>query len=221
MLQLPKSKDGVPYISYSQYKSWNTAKSFSLRIEGKLEYMLGYFFGREFPDVGWAQFGTEVEGYICEREYADKFTEMEKAVLDSIIPLGVFQQEFMLKFDGFSLLGYLDDATEDFKHIRDFKTCSKNSSKQYYEEGYYQLDIYAMWVKQEFGYFPDRMEVLMIEREGNAFRGGRDMLEVGMQHWSHFRHTTPERQEFLRNDITRVAHEIADAWAVYQKMLKL
>ena len=184
--------------------------------------MLEYFFGHEFPDMGWAQFGQEVEDYICLRQNGDKFTDMEKVVLESIEPLGVFQQEFMLEFDGFALLGYLDDATKDFKHIRDYKTCSKNSSKKYYKEDYYQLDIYAMWVEQRFGYLPDTLEVLMIERTGNPFKGGgRDVLQVGMEAWSHFRHTNQDRIHFLREDIRRTAHEISQAWEVYNKMLKL
>lgn len=222
MLKLPRSKDGIPYISYSQYKNWNSAKSFHLRAEGRHEYMLEYFFGEEFPDMGWAQFGSEVEDYICERKHSDVFSVEERAVIDTIEPLGVFQQEFLLDFGDFALLGFLDDATEDFKHIRDYKTCSENSSKQYYKDDYYQLDIYALWVAQKFGYIPDRMEVLMIERTGNPFKGGgRSVLQVGSKWWSHERQTSHQRVEFLQADITRVAHEIAQSWGVYQKLLKL
>lgn len=222
MLNLPKNRDGIPYISYSQYTNWNSEKSFNLRIPGKYEYILQYFFGEEYPDMGWAQFGSEVEEYICERKHGDKFTDMEKVLLESIEPLGVFQKEILIEYDGFGVLGYIDDATKDFKHIRDYKTCSKNSSKKYYKEDYYQLDLYAMWVEQAFGYLPDTMEVLMIEREGNPFKGGgRDVLQVGMEHWSHFRHTNRERLNWLREDIRRTAYEISRAWEIYQKMLKL
>ena len=172
--------------------------------------------------MGWAQFGSEVEDYIWERKHDDKFTDMEKVVLESIEPLGVFQKEILIEYDGFGVLGYIDDATKNFKHIRDYKTCSKNSSKKYYEEDYYQLDLYAMWVEQAFGYLPDTLEVLMIERIGNPFKGGgRDVLQVGMESWSHFRHTNRERLDWLREDIRRTAHEISRAWEVYQKMLKL
>lgn len=222
MLSLPRSLEGKPYISYSQYTNWRSKKSFNMGIEGRYEYMLNYMFDHTWADMGWAEFGNQVEDYICERRGAENFEEGELQLMDSITPLGVFQKQFLLEFDEFYLLGFIDDATEDFKHIRDYKTCSKNSSKKYYGDEYYQLDIYAMWVKQEFGYLPDTLEVCMIERTGNPFKGGgRSVLKVGENVWYHRRETTPERQQALKNDITKAAHEIAEFWTVYQKLLKL
>ena len=222
MLNLPRSKEGIPYISYSQYRSWNDPKSFHLGVKGKYEYMLDYFFDEDFPDMGWAQFGEEVEGYICQRSFSEAFSPEEKKVLETIEPLGLFQHEFFLRFDGFGLLGFIDDAKEDFSHIRDYKTCSKSSSKKYYKDDYYQLDIYAMWVQQNFGHLPETLEVMMIERTGNPFKGGgRSVLKVGEQVWSHYRETSQERINFLREDIRRTAEEIAVTWEVFQKMLKL
>ena len=229
MLQLPKNKDGIPYISYSQWTSWNAIKGFNTGLPGRYEYMLSYFFGQEWPDMGWAQFGNEVEDYICERKGAENFDDSERATLERIEPLGLFQHEFLLEFDGFGLLGFIDDAspggeTADsaFKKIRDYKTCSENSSKKYYGEDYYQLDIYAMWVQQRLGRLPEELEVVMVERTGNPFRGGgRDVLKVGGQIWYHQRQTSPERIHFLREDIARTAKEISEAWMVYQKMLSI
>lgn len=222
MLNLPRQIEGIPYISYSQYKSWKELKSFHLGVQGKYEYMLNYFFDEEFPDMGWAQFGEEVEGYICKRDFKEAFSPEERKVLDTIQPLGRFQHQFILRFDGFGLLGYIDDATEDFIHIRDYKTCSVSSSKRYYKDDYYQLDIYAMWVQQHLGFLPEVLEVLMIERTGNPYKGGgRSVLKVGGEVWSHYRETSQERINFLREDIKKVAEEISQTWEVFQKMLKL
>lgn len=222
-LLLPRTdKDGKPYISYSQVKAFNAAKSFNLGILGKYEYMLSYFFGEDFGDMGWAQFGQEVEDYICERKHKRKFTADERKVLDSIEPLGVFQQEIAIDFGDFYMLGYIDDISKDFMHIRDYKTCSLNSSKQYYEDDYYQLDIYAMWVLQETGKLPEKLEVCMIERAGNCFRGGgRKVLSVKENVWYHPRETSMERIEYLRKYIRDTANEISQHYKAYQSLTKI
>lgn len=213
-LRLPRTtKDGVPYISYSQWKMWKDAKSFHLRVEGKLEYMLEYFFGEEFPDMGWAAFGNKVEDYVTERKGADLFDDKEKKVMDTIEPLGVFQQEAWLNLGDFKLRGFLDDMTPEGRKIRDYKTASENSSKKYYEDDYYQLDIYAMWVLQEFGTLPEEMEVCIIERKGNPFK--REDLVVGDNVWYVDRPINPMRIQELRDDIIQVAHEISDYYKTF------
>lgn len=218
-LILPRvDKEGNSYISYSQVKSWNSAKGFNTSAPGNLEYIMSYFLGDSWPDSGFAGFGLEVEDYICEKKSAECFTDEEKAILDQIEPLGHFQQEVKLQFDNFYLLGYIDDATPDFKHIRDLKTCSEKSSKQYYEDDYYQLDIYSAWVKQEFGYYPDKIEVRMIERAGNAFRGGRPMLTVSGPGWSHLRETNDERQAYIRKYIEDTARDISAHYVAFLKL---
>ncbi|MCK5015696.1 MAG: PD-(D/E)XK nuclease family protein [Candidatus Peribacteraceae bacterium] len=217
---LPRTdKEGNYYISYSQIKNWNSDKSFNLKILGKMEYILEYFFKEDFGDMGWAQFGTEVEEFILERKHSGVFTSKEKEVLETITPLEVPQQEIRIEFDGFYLKGFMDDATKDFKHIRDYKTCSLNSSKQYYEDGYYQLDIYGMWVKQETGALPEKAEVVMVERAGSAFKwGGRKNLSVKEEVWNHDRELTEERQEYLRGYINKTALEISEVYKVFLKM---
>lgn len=219
---LPKStEDGTPYISYSQIKNWNDPKSFNLRVEGKLEYMMQYFLGDEFPDVGWGIFGTEVEEYILERKHVQNFDDSERKVLDTIKPLDIAQQEGYIKFDGFFLKLYIDDCTKDYMHIRDYKTASLNSSKKYYTPEYWQLDTYGMWVRQETGKLPDKAELVIIEREGNCFRGGgRGVLRVKDEVWYHDRELTEERQDTLRQNIIDTAHEISEYYKVYLKMLE-
>lgn len=219
---LPRiDENGKPYISYSQVKLWNDLKSFNMKVEGKLEYILGYFFGDDWPDIGWAAFGRETEDYVCERKCAEVFDDYEREVLETIQPLGVFQKEIKIDFGDFYLLGYIDDASEDFMHLRDYKTCSENSSRQYYEDDYYQLDIYAMWVLQEFGKLPEKLEVCMIEREGNAFRGGRSNLKVKGRVWYHERVTTDKRQQMLRDYIRSTAEEISEHFQIFQKLTGL
>lgn len=216
-LLLPKG-----HLSYSQITSWNENKSFNLRVPGNLEYILGYFFGEEFPDWGWGQFGTEVEEYICEKKHIENFTNREREVLDSIVPLGTFQQEGFIEFDGFRVKLYIDDATEDLSHIRDYKTASDKSRQKYYQDDYWQLDTYGMWVKQQTGKLPEKAELVIIERTGNAFKGGgRSALQVGDQIWQHYRELTEERQEILREKIIKTAHEISNCYQTFLKLNEL
>ena len=216
-IKLPRTtEDGVPYISYSQWKMWKEAKSFNLRVEGKLEYMLEYFFGEEFPDMGWAHFGNIVEDYVTEKKGAGMFGQKEKDLMDSIETLGVFQQEAWLDLGDFKLRGFLDDMTEDGTWIRDYKTASENSSKKYYQDDYYQLDIYAMWILQEFGILPEKMEVCIIERKGNPFKG--EDLVVGDNVWYVDRPINPMRIQELREDIIKVTHEISGYYKTFLKL---
>lgn len=247
-LILPKKRDGRQYLSYSQIKSWNSMKSFNLSINGKFEYILEYFFGEDFGDMGWAEFGQDVENYICYRDMdpsriadldakviADNkkygkneklvseslkaFAPEEKKVLETITPLGVFQQEGLIHFDDFDVLLYIDDATEDFMHIRDYKSASENSSKQYYKDDYWQLDVYGMWVKQEFARLPEKAEVVIIERAGNCFRGGgRGVLSVKDRVWYHERELTEKRQMLLKQQIKTTAKEISDCYKMFLKL---
>jgi len=130
----------------------------------------------------------------------------------------VFQKEFRLDFGDFCMLGFMDDLTPDYRLLRDYKSCSLNSSKKYFKDDYYQLDVYAMAIEQEKGFIPT-LEVCMIERKGNCmFKGGREVLKVGDNIWYHTRETTVERQDWLREDIRRVAEEISMYYTVYQKL---
>lgn len=219
-LILPRTdKDGRSYISYSQVNLWNDLKGFNTGGLGTHEYIRSYFLGEDWPEMGWGTFGSEVEDYICERKHADNFDAEEKAVLDTIEPIGVFQKEIKIEFDDFYLLGYIDDCNEELSHIRDFKTASLNSSKKYYKDDYYQLDIYAMYAKQVTGKLPEKLEVCIIEREGNCFRGGgRSVLRVKENVWYHERETNEERQAFLRDYIIRTAHEISAHYIAFLKL---
>jgi hypothetical protein len=215
-----KDSDGRHYISYSQWTSWKSAKSFSLGVQGRIEYMVGYFFGKRFPDQGWAEFGQDVEDYICERTGAEKFTQRELDVLNKIEPLGVFQTEVKWEFfPGVYLLGYIDDALPGFPKIRDYKTGSKSSTQQYHLPGYKQLNIYAGWVQQEFGFIPEA-EVYAIERKGNCFGmvNARDRLSVGEEIWIIPRLVTQEDIDGVRAELVAATFEISEAYKTFLKL---
>lgn len=216
-----KDKDGINYISYSQYSSYKSESGFNTGFPGNIEYIMSYFMGQTWPDSGFAQFGKDVEDYICEKAASETFTAKEREVMNGIVPLGRFQQEVKLWLGAdLYLLGYIDDATQDLMHIRDYKTASENSSKRYYEDDYAQLDLYAMWVKQETGKLPDKMEVCIIERKGNCFGmvNRRDLLSLGSRVWYHERKTTEERLDKIKAGLMKVVFEISDRYKVYKQL---
>lgn len=222
MIQLPrKDKDGKYYVSYSQITAWNEAKGFDTGKSGKEEYIRKYFLYEKFVDnKGFAQFGKEVEAYITERKEGDKFTDEEKQTLETITPLGVFQHEFKLEYKDFYVLGYIDDCTPDFTAIRDYKTASEKSVKKYHEEAYNQLHVYALALKQQTGKLPKSAEVCAIERFGNGFKGGRNVLTVGKQVWYIPKVLKPANLKQTDALIQQTVKEISNYYTVFTKLNK-
>lgn len=216
---LPRlTAEGKPRISYSQVKLFNEAKSFNLGIEGVLEYMATYFLGYTFPDIGWGQFGEEVESYIAKREQADKFTDAEKEVLNKIKPLDFQSDKFSIDYGQFELYGIIDDRSKDWTQIRDYKTASKNSKKQYETDDYVQLDLYALKAVEVTGIIPE-LEVCVIERKGNAnFGGGREALTVGDNVWYIPKKTSEARLDALKKEVFRTVVEISEYYKLFLKL---
>ena len=65
-----KDKEGVPYISYSQANSWSDVKGYNTGMDGKIEYMLSYFYKVNFPDVGFGGFGGKVGTALEEGDFS-------------------------------------------------------------------------------------------------------------------------------------------------------
>lgn len=218
MIELPrKDKEGNYYISYSQVNTWLDKKGFNTGKSGMEEYIRGYFLGEEFIDKGFGIFGKEVESYIVDRKEIKKFDDREREVLDKIIPLDIHQKEIRIQYPGFYVLGYIDDCTADYKHIRDYKTCSINSGKKYATDEYWQLYLYAIGIHQELGYYPDKIEVCCIERSGNPFKGGgRNVLAVGNSHWMIEKELTPTIITNINSIIESTANEISDYYKIFK-----
>jgi hypothetical protein len=108
--------------------------------------------------------------------------------------------------------------TPDRTHIRDYKTASEKSCKKYYEDPYEQLDVYALAVQQETGKVPKKLEVCAIERTGNGFKGGRNVLKVGENIWYIERKTSKERLAKLEDKIQQTVEEISFYYKIFKKL---
>lgn len=222
MIELPKiDKEGKYYVSYSQVQLWNEKKGFDTGLPGKQEYIRKYFLNEKFEDkTGYGQFGSEVEAYICKREFADKFSDNERKVLDQIKPLGRFQTEFKIDFGDFYLWGFIDDANKAITHIRDYKTASHASGKKYESDEYTQMDIYALAAKSITGKLPKKLEVCCIERKGNGFKGGRTVLEVANDVWYIERKVDEQRLKQIEENIISTVNEISEYWKIFKTLNK-
>jgi len=220
-LLLPKTdENGVGLVSYSQVSLWEEVKSFNLSILGRYEYIRSKMLGEKYEDMGWGQFGNEVQEYIQERKHSDNFDQEEKAVLETIQPLDIYEEEFFIDFGTFKLLGYKDDVKKDYSLIRDYKTASENSKAKYYTDEYKQLDIYALDTYKKHSFIPE-LELCIIERTGNPFKGGgRDVLKVGKQVWWHKRETNLQRLNKIEQGIIKSVKEISDYYKVFLKINK-
>ena len=141
--------------------------------------------------------------------------------MDTIVPLGVFQQEVVIDFGDFVVLGYIDDADKMFKLIRDYKTKSESSKKDLHKPEKHQLDIYAMWVRQEFGHIP-KAEYCVIERLGGKecmSGGGRAVLTIGKQIWYEpYKEITDESLALTEALVRRTVYEISSYYRTYTKI---
>lgn len=239
-----KDEDGRHYISYSQLTTFTDDSGFNTGLPGMYEYFQSYFFGKRWPDQGWALFGTQVEDYICYwRESPERiaeldaelaaggqstitdainaFSDKEKALLQSIEPLGNFQVRVELPlFDNVYLLGYIDDANDDLSIIRDYKTASKTSKARYYKDSYKQLDLYSLWVLHQTGVLPKVKEVKIIERKGNCFGmvERRDLLTVGGETWTLEKEATEEKLFMLEAWMKKQVLIVSDYYKLFLKV---
>ena len=215
-----KDKEGIPYISYSQANLWSDVKGYNTGMDGKIEYMLSYFYKVNFPDVGFGGFGGKV-GIALEEGDFSAFSTSEIDTLRKVERLDIFEKEIRIPFDGFYLVDYIDTCTEDLKYIKDYKTASHSSKEKYYTDDYKQLMIYAKGVHCEKGYYPERMNVEIIERKGNAFNGGIDALSLGENIWIVEKEISAEKIEEVAKYVEKTALEISEYWSVWKKINKI
>jgi hypothetical protein len=216
---------GKYYLSWSQIESYRDKLGFNTGLLGKFEYFLKYFSGYSFHDMGWATFGSEVENYITLRQDADKFTEKEKKVLDTIKPIGVFQTEiiFHVKDLDVIVIGYVDDHSPIVDNkialLRDYKTKSESSKKDLHDDKKHQIEIYINGFKQK-GIEVEKAEYCIIERLGGKecmAGGGREALYVGERVWYEPYSWDAERLKETERIIKETVIEISEYYKIFLK----
>ena len=234
---------GKPYLSWSQIESFNDKAGFNTGLLGEFEWMLNKLTEIDFGDMGWGQFGSEVEAYITlrnekdlswveekvQKEFQDalkNFSDKEKAVLDAIEPLGVFQDEICYYVEELDIivLGYIDDRTiqeEDgnIRLLRDYKSKSESSKKDLHLDKKYQIELYILGLRQR-GLNVLGAEYCIIERFGGREcmnGGGRESLSVGDRIWYESYSWTEERLKQTHQMIIDTATRISSLKTTYDK----
>ena len=212
---------GMPVTSWSQVESWTATKGFNTGMAGKKEYMVRYFLGERFPDMGWGQFGTEVEDCVTLGE-CEPFTPKELETIKDIKPLGVFQEEIVIDFGDFCLLGYIDDMSEPkdgvVDIVRDYKTKSKSSKADLHDPKKLQLELYILGLQQR-GLKVENAEYVIIERLGGREcmnGGGRESLRIGTNVWREtymFSDKSVERAEAI---VRETVKEISNHYKIFK-----
>lgn len=210
-----KDKDGNYYISYSQITKWKKSKR---------DYIRNYFFGEREDNAAlqlYGDFGTKV-GESYENNNFSAWEDDEAEFLKTLPSLDEFEREIKLKMDGFYVLGYIDSNTKAekgyVKELLDYKTGEVVKRKPDYEsDDYWQVDIYAAALQQEYGKYPDKGSVVLIGRSGNAFKG--EELNLSMNHAIINRPITEERCKLVLEEVQTIAEEISAYYSAYLKLI--
>lgn len=238
---------GFPYVSWSQVESFNDKSGFNTGLLGEFEYILGRFSKIEFPDMGWGQFGSETEAYITlrklpkkdlkkienkvQQELADairNFSNSEKEVLDSIKPLGVYQDEicYFVEELGVIVLGYIDDRSPEVNGVvellRDYKTKSESSKADLHDDKKHQIELYILGLSQR-GLEVKNAEYCIIERLGGRecmTGGGRESLSIGKRVWYEPYSWDEERLKVTHQMIIETVIKISSIFSTYEKYFK-
>ncbi len=237
---------GLPYISWSQVETFNDKAGFNTGLLGEFEYLLNRFQKIEFPEMGWGIFGSELEAYVTLRKQKDlsnieekvqkefqdalkNFTQKEKDVLNTIEPLGVFQDEICYYIEelGIIVLGYIDDRSKEDKNglikmMRDYKSKSESSKKDLHLPKKYQIELYILGLRQR-GLTVENAEYCVVERLGGKEcmnGGGRESLSVGDRIWYEPYSWTEKRLEETHQMIIDTALKISSLKTTFDKYFK-
>lgn len=207
---LPKSRHGLPCLSYSQISTWR---------KNKRDYIRQYFFGEKFLGNAYTEFGSKV-GEALESGNFSAFSDKEQKLLKTIPRYDEFEKEISLKFDGFHVIGYIDTNSKDYLNIVDYKTGEVKDDKiaEYQSDNYTQLDIYAAALKQKYGVLPTSAKVVLIDRKGNAFKNEKLVLGTKTHHIE--KKIDEKRIAEVKKGIEETAKEISAYYKVFLKMNK-
>lgn len=211
ILELPKKDEqGVPYLSYSQVSSF---------LRNKNDYIKSYFLKEPIQFRDYIDFGSKV-GTALEHDDFSAFSEEEQQTLNKVIRLDEFEREIRVDYTkyGFYLKGFIDTNTGTLDHVIDYKTGSQNKVAEYEKDDYIQGQLYALGIKQSCGKLPKKVEVVLIERYGNAFKG--EKLSVGKQITHIPIDISDAKLKYASDAVIEAAQEISKYWKTFQTLNK-
>jgi len=172
-LNLPKQKDGKPYISYSQHTSFNETSE-----EFRYQMILNYIFGIKMPSrFGlYATYGNHCGEYIETqgKKRGDLLSDSDCKILDGIMKdfpkTSEYEREVWIDRGNYFILGF-EDRWEPIEpalcDVEDFKTGSIVKKKAHYaSQKYGQTTLYS-FSEESKGIKVRDSFVTLIDRGGN------------------------------------------------------
>lgn len=200
----------MPYLSYSQVSSF---------LKNKTEYIKNYFLKEPIQFRDYLDFGGKV-GTALEHNDFTGFDPEEQETLRKVPRLDEFEREIRLDYtkQGFYIKGFIDTNDTSLTHVIDYKTGSQNKVAEYEKDEYIQGLLYALGIKQSCGKLPKKVEVILIERYGNAYKGER--LTVGKQITHIPIDIGSQRLKYAEEVVIHAAEEISKYWKIFQQLNK-
>ena len=211
---LPQTdENGEMYLSYSQKKTWKK----------KRDYIRQYFFGNKSDNEyleKYGDFGNKIADVFRNEDYSG-FTKKEIEFLKTIPKYDEFETEVHLDMGGWYVKCYVDSNTkvEDgyVKELLDYKTGEIDKRKVDYEsQEYDQIEIYAAAFEQKYGKLPNKGKVVLIQRDGNAFKN--EELKLGDKYIEIPKKITKKRIKEVKDEYIYTAREISEYYKVFLKL---
>ena len=223
---LPKTLDGKPKLSYSQYSSYKD-------LEYQNQYYIQYFSGINLPSGEFAEFGSSVGQFIEDIGMNNLpvrigcLSQEDLEVIKSNItfpPNCVYEDKVIVDCGDFCIEGYIDRTqylAEKEIEIEDFKTLNLDKKKDFYaSEEYGQTALYSFQKERE-GYKVVRSFVTGLGRKGSSLEGtGNFKMRLSGVVEQIETPYTKERGEKIIEDITKVVHQISDEYRIFLKYFK-
>lgn len=172
-LNLPKQKDGIPYISYSQHTSFNETSD-EFRYQMILNYIFGIKVESRFED--FAVYGNHCGEYIETqgKTRGSMLSDADCKILDDFmkdfVSTSEYEREVWIDRGNYFVLGYEDRwelIQPNLCDVEDFKTGNVDKKGPFYaSEKYGQTTLYSFCEEQK-GIKVRESFVTMLDRKGN------------------------------------------------------
>ena len=220
---LPKTLDGKPKLSYSQYSSYKDE-------EYQNQYYIQYFSGIDLPSGEFAEFGSSC-GQFIEDVGTSKTPprtgclskEDIEIILNNITfpPNCIYEDKVIVDCGDFFIEGYIDRTqylAEKEIEIEDFKTLNLDKKKDFYaSEEYGQTALYS-YQKEKEGYKVVRSFVTGLGRKGSSLNGtGNFKMRLSGVVEQIETPYTEERGKKIIEDINSVVHQISNDYKIFLK----
>jgi hypothetical protein len=212
---LPRQEGGSYYLSYSQIAVWKKSRR---------DYIRQYFFGeKDNKDmlIPYGDFGHKV-GEALEFNDFTKFDKKETKFLKTVPRYDEFEREIRLEFKNFFIKGFIDTNSNEkgiITKVADYKTGDiEKRTPEYESKEYLQTDIYAAAIFQETGHLPLDTKVILIQRDGNAFK--KEELTLGSEFSVIKKPMSKKRVKEVMAEIEAIAKDISDHYKVFLELNK-